>query len=142
MLDTVKTKEFKTLFGELLKEDSAATNELIKSFAKGARAASQKAYAKGVAARKQEREVTRAKRQALAEELRVAKEDLKAKKAAAAALVEKKGTRAKKAKGAAPAAAFKPKTELIKKAKRTGESRTPTEVVNSMAGGLADLPNL
>jgi hypothetical protein len=139
MLDATRTKEFKSLFGALLKEDASATYELVKGFVKGARIANQKAYVKAVAARKQEREVKRAKRATLIAEAQAAREESKAKAAAAKALVAKK---AKKAKGAAPSAAFKPKTELIKKAKRNIEDLTPSEVVDINAGGLSDLPNL
>jgi truncated hemoglobin YjbI len=142
MLDAGKVKTFKSLFNDLLKEDPAEVVNLIKNFAKGARVVNQKAYAKAVAARKQEREVKKAKRAALIAEAQEAKMQAKEKAAAAKALVAKKTKRAKVSKEPAPGSAFKPKTELIKRARRGSENLTPSEVVDSMAGGLSDLPNL
>jgi outer membrane protein TolC len=120
MLNKEKLTDFVENFNSLLAEDSAATLKTLKELTALARETSQKNYANAVAARKTEREEKRALRSKAQEDLIKAKEDLKTKRAAAKALVSKK-----KAKAPSPAAAFKPKSELLKKAKKADPKELP-----------------
>jgi hypothetical protein len=121
-------------------EELKALRAVIKGFDKTLATDAAAAYVAGVEARKAASEAKKAEREAAFALATAAKEEAKTKLAAAKALVTKK-PRGKKAKDVAPAAAFKPKTELIKKAKKDTRPAT-TVVVDNLAGGLADLPDL
>lgn len=115
---------------------------VLRDYEKKVAAASHDLYGIEVAARKAERTERKAKRDAAAQEARDLRAKAKEAAAAAAALVQKKPRKAKKNDqaeldfGGSPA---KPRAELIKKAKRSGEELTATEVVDSAIGALADI---
>jgi len=115
----------------------ADINELravIKNFDKSLATRAHELYGAEVLARKTARTEKNAARDAAFAAAKAAREDAKAKLAAARALVTKKPRKGNTIKAAAK---FSPKVELIKARKNTPAT---TLVVDSMLGGLADLP--